>query len=106
MPLPNPALKIHFQFDAGGTNTLTYHHDGESGFCDRKARYSFQSNTLTQEVIWVNPDNADWCSQDTDMQMGRVSFTPAWIEQGQLHLKFQMGEEEIIYVWDHQPSTP
>lgn len=100
LPPANPALRISLQIEASATDTMSYHHDGETSFCERQAHYSYQQGLLSQEVTWVNPNNAEWCSQDTDMQLGNRSVTPAWIENQQLHLRFQLGDDDVIYVWD------
>jgi hypothetical protein len=100
MPLPNPNLKIYYEFLDTGINTLRYHREGEMGFCERRAAYEFSGHELAQQVIWVNPQNAPWCGQDTDMQLGNRSWSKAWLENRQFHLTIPMGEEEIIYVWD------
>ncbi|HWU44565.1 MAG TPA: hypothetical protein VN132_14035 [Bdellovibrio sp.] len=105
-PLPNPNLKIYFQFDDKGTDTLLYFRDGEQGHCRRSAQYTFATNQLTQTVTWIDPDNAEWCAQDPDMQMGAKSTTAAWFEDGHLHLQFQMGDQDIIYVWDKLVDKP
>lgn len=102
MPLPNPALKIHYQFEDTGINTLYYYREGESGFCERRAAYEFSGERLTQKVIWVNPANAPWCSQDVDMNLGYSSWTQAWLQDGKFHLVVMMGEDQLIYVWTAQ----
>ncbi|MBV2167842.1 MAG: hypothetical protein KUL82_03960 [Bdellovibrio sp.] len=105
MPLPNPALKIQYQFEDTGLNTLRYHREGEQGFCERRAVYEFASGKLVQQVVWVNPQNAIWCDQDVDMRLGYQSWTEAWLKDGKLHLVIQMGEEDLIYVWEKQKES-
>lgn len=105
MPLPNPALKIQYQFEDTGLNTLRYHREGEQGFCERRAIYEFVSGKLVQQVVWVNPQNAIWCDQDVDMRLGYQSWTEAWLKDGKLHLVIQMGEEDLIYVWEKQKES-
>lgn len=105
MPLPNPDLQIHYQFEEGGTNVLSYHRIGEQGFCERRAIYEFDGNTLIQQVTWLNPNNAPWCAQDPDMQIGYKSWSKAWLRDGKFHLAVMMGEDNLIYVWDRsEPS--
>lgn len=104
MPLPNPDLKIYYEFFADGTNTLYYHRKGEEGFCERRATFEFNNEQIAQEVVWVNPDNAIWCGQDTDMQLGYRSWNKARLVNQELHLSLPMGEEEIIYIWSKVPS--
>lgn len=100
MPLPNPDLKITYEFLDTGINTLHYYRKGEQGFCERRAAFEFSGQRMTQQVIWVNPKNAIWCDQDTDMQLGNRSWSDAWIEGKKFYLSIPLSEEEIIYVWD------
>ena len=100
IPPPNPMLKIYFQFESNGENTLHYFREGERGYCRRKAHYEFFNKQLKQKINWVDPQNASWCAQDPDMQMGRETTTSAWIEGSSLYLKFPMGEQDLIYVWE------
>lgn len=100
LPLPNPALKISYQFDDIGVNTLHYYREGEKGFCERRAIYEFAGGKLMQQVIWVHPQNTAGCEQDMDMKLGYRSWTPAWLEGVKLHLEVQMGEEHLVYVWE------
>lgn len=102
LPLPNPDLKLYFEFDASGSDILHYRRVGEVGQCRRKASYRFSGNELYQKIVWVDPENAVWCSQDPDMQMGRESVTPAWLDADHLYLRFQMGDQDIVYVMDKQ----
>ena len=106
MPPLNPGLKIYFQFDELGIDTLYYRRDGEVGFCERKATYTFANNKLIQNVFWVNPKNAESCTQDPDMQMGRSSTMPAEIIENKFYLKFQVGDEDLSYVWEKTDGLP
>ena len=102
LPPPNPALKIWFTFEADGTNTLHYYREGEPGFCERRALYSFDGAYLTQQIIWVHPQNADFCGQDVDMQLGRESRTRIEVESNKLKLHLHLGDEDLIHVWTRQ----
>ncbi len=104
MPPPNPALKIEFVFDENGLNTLKYHREGELGYCLRQARYSYIETQLTQDVIWVDPANAIWCGQDTDMQLGNHSVSTAVFANDQMHLTVPLSEEDLIFVWERIPE--
>lgn len=106
LPLPNPALRIQYHFEETGFNTLRYHREGEEGFCERRALYEFSAERLVQQVVWVNPQNAIGCDQDMDMRLGYQSWTPAWIKDGKFHLAVQMGEENLIYVWEKRTVEP
>lgn len=104
MPLPNPNLKIRYEFLADGKNILHYRREGEEGFCERQAIYEHNGRLLIQQVNWVNPNNAMWCSQDTDMQLGSQTWTPAWVEGDKMYLKLKLSDEDLIYVWDRIPA--
>ncbi|WP_413558926.1 hypothetical protein [Bdellovibrio sp. HCB209] len=102
IPRPNPALQIQYEFSEDGTNSLRYHRDDEEGFCERRALYQFAEETLLQEVMWVNPQNASWCGQDSDMQLGRKTLSHVWFKDGRLYLDIGMGDEIISYIWNRQ----
>lgn len=100
MPLPNPQLKIFFEFKNLGLNTLRYYREDEDGYCERKATYKFENSKLIQTVYWVNPKNASWCDDDPDMRLNQNSTSEAWLQQGKFYLSLPFGEETLIYVWD------
>lgn len=106
MPMPNPNLKIQYEFSETGINTLHYFREGESGFCERRAVYQFSGTQLLQEVVWTHPENAMGCDTDSDMRLGTKSRSRAWIQDSKFHLEVLMGEESLIYVWEKQTSTP
>ena len=100
MPLPNPKLKIYFEFKNLGIDTLRYYREDEQGFCERKATYNFSGSKLTQTIYWVNPENANWCNDDPDMRLNQKSTSEAWLRQDKFYLVLPFGEENITYVWD------
>ncbi len=102
LPPPNPNLVIHYLFEDNGMNTLRYHREGDQGFCERRAAYEISGTEIVQQVLWVNPENALWCDQDMDMRLGHESRTQIWVSDEKLHLVVQMGDEDLIYVWERQ----
>lgn len=100
IPPPNPALRLQYEFSEDGTNALRYHRDGEQGHCERRALYQFDGESLLQEVVWVDPGNASWCGQDSDMQLGRKTCSRVWFKDGRLYLDIGMGDEIISYIWN------
>jgi hypothetical protein len=104
LPLPNPNLKITYEFFSDQTNRLHYHREGEKGSCDRLAIYTFSGQEIYQQVTWAAPHNADFCSQDPDMQLGSESRTDATIKDGQFYLTVKMADESVVYVWDRVSS--
>nr|BFD58794.1 hypothetical protein CKG001_09010 [Bdellovibrio sp. CKG001] len=102
LPPPNPALHIVYQFGSESENILRYWRDGEHGFCERRARYSWRGEELYQKVVEVHPDNASWCSQDPDMRLGFESWTTLRLKDQRLYLKVLMGEEDLEFIWEKQ----
>jgi len=101
---PNPDLKIEYTFYEDGTNLLHYHREGEQGSCDRLALYEYNGSEIHQQVTWVAPHNASFCSSDPDMQLERVTRTPASIKDGQFYLSLRVGQEDVIYIWDRKKN--
>jgi hypothetical protein len=99
MDKPNPDLIISVNFINDTTNEIFYYRENEPGFCKRTASYIVGDGILRQEVISVDENNASFCSQDTDMQLGNISNTPFEIKDEQLLLTLPLGEENIIFVW-------
>lgn len=99
MPKPNPNLNIIFEFKEDQTNNLFYNRNDENGFCERNATYSFKDNSLVQKNYWVNPKNQMSCAQDADMQLDYESITKAVVNEQQLYLDLQLGDEVLTYIW-------
>lgn len=102
LPPPNPALHIVYSFNSESENILRYWREGEQGFCERRAQYSFGNEQLYQKVVEVHPDNAPWCSQDSDMRLGFESWTTLRHKDGRLYLKVLMGEEDLSFIWERK----
>lgn len=105
IPMPNPQLHMFYTFEDTGINTLHYYRDNEDRQCIRKAVYEFSDKTLRQQVAWVGPDNGLECSLDVDMQLGYESWTTAEVKDGKFYLYAQMGEENLIYIWEKVEPT-
>lgn len=101
---PDERLKMYFAFTNSSVNEIMYSRDGENGHCRRKAEYEIKDGHLIQTVIEVDADNADFCSQDTDMQLGNFSTTKFEIKDGKLLLHLPLGDEILTYVWEKQTS--
>ena len=99
---PDERLKMYFAFENSRINEIVYSRDGESGHCRRKAEYEIRENTLIQTVTDVDEDNADFCSQDTDMRLGNYSETKFEIKNGKFLLNLPLGDETLTYVWERQ----
>jgi hypothetical protein len=96
---PSPELVIYFQFSSQTENSLFYFRQGQRGFCERTAQYTIKKNYLAQTVKSTNEENADVCSSDPDMQIGKFSMTRFEIVNDQLYLYLSLGDDELIYVW-------
>ena len=100
LPRPNPDLMMTFDFRDASNDTLKYYRKNETGFCERNASYNFDGKFLTQTVTAVNPNNADFCSTDPDMNLGLTTRVPVEIKDGKIYMTFQLGEENLIYIWE------
>lgn len=96
---PDPSLQMYYTFESESINEIFYYRSGEKGFCKRKAKYTILKDEILQTVISVDENNADFCAQDTDMQIGNVSSAKFEIENNSLMLHLPLGDETIIYVW-------
>lgn len=99
VPRPDPSLVMYFNFLNDHSNEIIYYRTGEQGFCRRLAEYHVEINEIVQTVISSDENNADFCGQDTDMQVGSYSRVKYEIEGPILRLYLPMGEDEIVYVW-------
>ncbi len=97
MDPPNPLLRIELTFKSETQNELFYYREDQSGLCRRVANYEVVNQKLIQTVISVDPDNADFCGSDTDMQIGNQSQVPISVHPEELQLTLPLGEEELIY---------
>lgn len=96
---PDPALQMYFTFESNSTNEIFYYRKGETGFCKRKASYQIEQDEIVQTVISVDEGNADFCGQDSDIQLGQTSRTKFQIVDDALWLYLPLGDETLIYVW-------
>lgn len=99
MDPPNPDLRITYEFRDDGTNHLHYHREGERGSCDRIALYEYNGKELFQQVTWVASHNADFCSQDPDMQLGSITKTAAQVMDGKFYLTLRLSDENVVFVF-------
>ena len=106
LPLPNPDLRQYYTFNSESENELFYFRLGEQGTCGRKALYEIKGTTIEQTVTEVNADNAEFCSQDSDMQLDAFSIVPFEIKKNQLWLSLPLGEENIVFIFEKENNTP
>lgn len=100
LPRPNPNLILTFDFGDDGIDTLRWSREGESGFCERKARYTFDGANLSQEVFWINPDNAAECAKDPDMRPDVKTVTPMRKVGEKLEMDFNLNTDPLTYIWE------
>jgi hypothetical protein len=99
-PRPDDSLKMYYSFENNNTNEIFYYRSNEEGFCKRKATYEVKNDEILQTVVSVDENNANFCAQDRDMQIGQVSTVKYSIVDNQLLLELPLGEETLTYVWD------
>ncbi len=100
IPPMNDKLVITFEFLPDNTDILKWYRIGETGFCERKAKYNYIEQTLSEEIFWVNPENSFECSKDPDMHLGRKTSSVLKKINGQLHLELPLGDQKLVYLWD------
>ena len=96
---PNPNLVLTFEFFEDGTDILKWYRLNEPGFCERRGRYTFDGQQLTDQILWVNPKNAFECMRDPDMTPGRTQVTALRREANELHMDLPLAEQTLTYVW-------
>ncbi len=102
---PSATLRLHFEFYGDGTNKLYWWHEGENDLCTRWGKYTWDGQWLNDEIVKVDPKNHPSCSRDPDMQLGKISKSPVWIENGELKLLLHIGDDDLIYVWRKVPAV-
>ncbi|MEY4616152.1 MAG: hypothetical protein RJB66_1112 [Pseudomonadota bacterium] len=102
---PNPNLILSFEFLSDGTDVLRWFRLNEHGFCERKGLYTFDGSSLTDEVTWVNPENAFECYRDPDMVVGKKKVTPMRRVLDRLYMELPLSDETLIYVWEKERTT-
>ncbi|MCB9025249.1 MAG: hypothetical protein H6625_02955 [Bdellovibrionaceae bacterium] len=102
LPIPNRNLNLLFEFHETKSNRLWWFRDNEPGFCERIGLYTYENETLTDNVVWVNPDNHVECSQHPDMRMGQIAKNKVTFENGKLYLHLSLKGQPLIYVWEKQ----
>lgn len=102
LPLPNEDLRQYYNFNSQSENELFYFRVGERGACRRKAHYEIKESVIEQTVTEVDSDNADFCSQDPDMQMGAFSIVPFELKNNQLWMTVPLGEEDIVFIFEKE----
>jgi hypothetical protein len=103
---PNPNLYLTFTFKDSGENRLFWKDIGESGFCERLAKYHVDEiSNLYQEITWVNPDNKAECGKDSDMQMGKITTNHIEVRKNQLWLYLVLNGKDFVYLLEKIPSV-
>ncbi len=96
---PHATLRLRFEFLASGDSRLYWWHVGQGDHCERHGRYHLEGDQLVDRVVWVDPKNSYACSQDPDMQDGRITRTPFSFRGENLSLRLPFGGSEIFYIW-------
>ena len=105
-PPPNPDLYLSFTFKAESSVRLFWKRQDEDFFCERVALFSVSDTSiLSQNIIWVNPDNHSSCSSDPDMQLGRKTDNYVEIVNKELHLFLELDGKPFIYILTKVPAA-
>ena len=96
---PNPNLVLTFEFFENGVDLLHWHRTNEEGLCERKGNYTYDDQKLSDEVVWLNPDNVIECGRDPDMVLGKKLITPLRRKDDRLYMDLPLSEETLTYVW-------
>jgi hypothetical protein len=96
---PQDTLRLRYFLEADGASRLFWWHEGEHDHCERRGHYTVEGDLLLDQTEWVDPANTETCSQDTDMQSGKLTKIPFTLKNGNLLTRIQLGEDELFYVW-------
>ncbi len=96
---PDASLRMHFEFTDEGQSLLYWWHEGENDFCRRHGEYFLTEGVIVDKVTWVDPENSRECGSDPDMQLGRITRTPYYFHNGDLAIRFHLGDEPLDLVW-------
>ncbi len=102
---PDATLRMHYEFDANGDSHLYWWHEGQDDHCRRRGRFSLEDNQIVDEVVWLDPNNTPFCSQDPDMRLGRKTRTPYYFYGNDLALGFNLGDEKLDLIWKRIEET-
>lgn len=102
LPRPNPDLQMQLIFLNEEQLKIHYSYVGERGFCESLSNYEYDNERklLHSKVIWLNPENSQICSQDPDMQLDSESTSEVSVIADKLYLKLNLGEEDIVLIWE------
>jgi len=103
-PPLNPKLILIFEFFPDSTSKLFWTRQDEPGFCERRGLFSVVDDMLTDEIVWVNPNNNIECSRDPDMQLGKKATNEVRYLDNKLHLYLSLAGEPFIYVFERAPA--
>lgn len=103
-PRPNPNLQLQMMFLNEKQVKVHYSYLGESGFCESISDYDYnaEKSLLHTKVTWLNPENSSMCTQDPDMRMNAESYSEAKVDTDKFYLKLQLGDEDVVLIWDRQ----
>lgn len=94
----DPTLKVIYELNENGDSHLFWQNEDLSVFCERRGKYSFDSETIVDTVTWVNPNNTGTCSRDPDMKQGLSTRTKYFLNEGILTLELWVNEDPLHYM--------
>ena len=97
----NPNFHMYFIFLDDQINSIIYYRDDQAGFCEREALYQYDESkkVLYQQVVWLNPKNADFCAQDPDMKFGSESWSGFARKGLDIGLEVPLSDETLTLLW-------
>lgn len=105
IPPMNDRLILTFQFFPDKTEILKWYRLGEDGFCERKAKYEYDGEHITEQITWLNPKNAYECAKDPDMMLGRKTTSILKRVGERLHLELPLGDDVLVYIWERYTGS-
>lgn len=106
MQLPNPDLRLTFNFFENGTLRIHWNRGNVTEFCESFSNWKIENATekhmLTQNTFALNPKNSADCSRDPDMKLGPKPATEIRLENDQLFIVLMLADQNLIYVFNKQ----
>ena len=107
LDLPNPDLRLTFQFFQNFSLRIYWDRKDPSVFCESVSNWTLQTDEsgkpqLAVETFAVNPMNAFDCSGDPDMTLGKKESVPLWIQDGSLMMTLRLGDQDLTYLFNKQ----
>lgn len=101
VPALDTSFVISYEFFDNGENIMMWERKNTSHLCRRKGKWEVtEKNWISDEVVWLDPKNSMDCGSDTDMQIGKKTFTEFVRCENYLFTKYPFVNEYLIYAWE------